>query len=112
VVRGGGGGTRPRTGAAPARTAILGSLGVDAATYAALAVLAPRERASIVAAVVERLDRRDVATIVGRDGPALDRLLVRARLRYMAAHAAAAGDVAPHGPFVDRLAAEAARAMR
>lgn len=112
VVRGAGGRTRPRAEAVPARTTILGSLGVDAATYAGLAALAPRERASIVAAVVERLDRRDVATIVGRDGAALDRLLVRARRRYMAAHAAAAGDAAPHGPLVERLAAEAARAMR
>ena len=97
---------------ASARTAILGSLGVDAATYAGLAVLAPRERASIVAAVVERLDRRDVATVVGRDGAALDRLLVRARLTYLAAHAAAAGDEPPHGPLVDRVAAGAARALR
>jgi DNA-directed RNA polymerase specialized sigma24 family protein len=78
----------------------------------ALGTLRLVERAAVIAAVVERLDLRDVATIVGEDGAALDRLLARARRRYAAAHAARAGDEVLPGPLVERIRAEAARSMR
>jgi DNA-directed RNA polymerase specialized sigma24 family protein len=91
----------------------LAELGIGEATLDSLATLDPRERAAIVASVVERFDRRDVATIVGRDGAALDRLLVRARRRFMRAHAARSHDTPPPGgPYVDRLAAVASHALR
>jgi DNA-directed RNA polymerase specialized sigma24 family protein len=91
----------------------LTELGVDAATYAALAALDARERAAIVASVVERFDARDVGMVVGRDGPSLDRLLVRARRRFMERYAAHEGGAPPPaGPYTDRLAAVAALALR
>jgi DNA-directed RNA polymerase specialized sigma24 family protein len=91
----------------------LTALGVDDATYAALAALAVRERAAIVASVVERLDARDVGVVVERDIPSLDRLLVRARRRFMERYAAhEAEGPPPAGPYADRLSAAAARALR
>jgi DNA-directed RNA polymerase specialized sigma24 family protein len=96
----------------PTRLQPLAELGVEPAVAGALGTLRHRERAAIIAAAVERLDRRDVATVVGADGAALDRLLGRARRRYAAAHAARAGDDVPRGPLVDRVTTEAARTMR
>lgn len=112
VVRTAGG--RHRVPQAPAdHYRALAELGIGEATLDSLATLDPRERAAIVASVVERFDRRDVATIVGRDGAALDRLLVRARRRFMRAHAARSPDTSPPGgPYVDRLAAVASHALR
>ena len=49
----------------------LAELGADAAMMRALASLSPRERAALLASDVERLDRRDVASVVARDGSAL-----------------------------------------
>ena len=90
----------------------LAELGVDPEVAGALGTLGHLERAAVIAASVERLDRRDVGTVVGRDGVALDRLLTRSRRRYAAAHAARAGEEIAAGPMVDRVRAEAARALR
>ena len=92
-------------------TRVLAELGVDERTFAGLAALDRRERAALVAASVERLDSRDVGTVVGRQGVALDRLLSRARARYAAAFAATSPPGGPDGPTVDRIRATAQRAM-
>ncbi|HET8777387.1 MAG TPA: hypothetical protein VFN76_06975 [Candidatus Limnocylindria bacterium] len=105
-----------RTSRGMPRTALgmqaLAGLGVDPEVAGALGTLGHLERAALIAASVERLDRRDVATVVGREGAALHRLLARARRRYAAAHAARAGDAPTGGPLVDRVRGEAVRAMR
>ena len=62
--------------------AALFNLGVDQATLAALSRMRHFERAALVAAVIERFDLRDVATIVGRSGPGVASLLRRARRTY------------------------------
>jgi DNA-directed RNA polymerase specialized sigma24 family protein len=95
----------------PADIGAVLDLGADETTVAALASLGRRERAALIAAVVERLDRRDVGTIVGRDGSSLDRLLVRSRERFMRLHAAAATDEPPDGPVSAHVQALARRAM-
>lgn len=99
---------RARRGTKPVDPRVLGDLGADAAVVAGLMLLAPRERAALIAVAIERLDRRDVATIVGRDGSSLDRLLRRARQRYIAGYIAVAPDaVAPDavsdGPVTARI---------
>jgi DNA-directed RNA polymerase specialized sigma24 family protein len=103
-----------RPGPAPDREAALAELGVDQAVLAGLQRLGTRERAAVIASTVERLDARDVATVVGRDGPRLDRLLRSARSRYLAVHAAAAAGRAmgANGPIGEHLDAVAAQAMR
>ena len=90
----------------------LAELGVDPEVAGALGTLSHLERAALIAASIERLDRRDVGTVVGRDGAALDRLLTQSRRRYAAGHAARASDEVLAGPLVDRVRAEAARALR
>lgn len=107
VVRASRGWSRPSTRLQP-----LSELGVEAAVAGALATLRHIERAAIIAEAIERLDRRDVATIVGEAGPAFDRLLARARRRYALAHAARAGAEVAAGVLVDRVRAEAMRALR
>ena len=97
---------------APTRIQPLAELGVEPAVAGALGMLRHIERAAVIAVVIERLDFRDVATIVGQEAAALDRLLARARRRYAAAHAARAGDEVVPGPLVERIRAEAARSMR
>lgn len=94
------------------RLAALGPLGVTAPVLAGLASLDRGERAAIIATWVERLDQRDAATIVGRDGDRLERLLRRARARFLDGHAAApAGGPVPAGPLADAVRSAAARAM-
>jgi DNA-directed RNA polymerase specialized sigma24 family protein len=91
---------------------VLLDLAADEPTVEALAALGRLERAALVASAVERLDRRDVAAIVGRDGEALDRLLRRARERFMRAHAGVAtGEPPVDGPIATRVRAIARRAM-
>lgn len=81
----------------------LADLGADAGVVAGLAVLDPRRRAALIASTIERLDRSDVATIVGRDGARLQRLLAEARSRYVAAYRRALPAPSAHGPITDRL---------
>ena len=69
-----------------------------------------------------RLDGRDVATVLGREGRALDRLVQRAMLAYLAAASAASaarreptqGENVPAlpGPITDRVHRAAERALR
>lgn len=89
----------------------LAELGADAATTRALASLSPRERAALVASDVERLDRRDVASVVAHDGSALEDLLRRARERYFRAYIEAAPGEVQDGPTVLRIRAIARRHM-
>lgn len=82
----------------------LGALGVDSAIGSGLSALDELERAALVASVVERLDLRDVAVVVGRDGSRLQRLLAGARRRYLRAYLAdARADESPPGPISTRL---------
>jgi DNA-directed RNA polymerase specialized sigma24 family protein len=102
------GGTEPRRSD---RVDALDRLGVDAAVFAGLEALSQRERAALIATAIERLDRRDAATIVDSDSQEFDRLVTRARRRYAAAHGAAAPEVMAHGPLGERVRAIAQRAM-
>ena len=112
VVRGAGG----RLGVADARPdrrrPALEELGVDGVALAGLSALGVRERAALVATTVERLDRRDVAQIVGMDGTRLERLVRRARRRALRAGGVAFDDRADaDGPLATRIRAIAARTM-
>jgi hypothetical protein len=94
----------------PTNPDALVELGCDDASAASLASLDRLERAALIASAVERLDRRDIGTIVGRDGGRLDRLVVRARERFVRTHSATAGEP-PDGPIVEHVRALARRAM-
>ena len=68
----------------------LEALGLSDATIAGLSCLRPLERAALIASVTERLDCRDVETIVGRTGTRLDRLLAEAQGKYAVGYTRAA----------------------
>jgi hypothetical protein len=70
----------------------FGDMSVDGAVISGLQALTSTERAALVASHVEGFDIRDVATIVGRDGGSLDRLMRRAAQKYAAAYVASAPD--------------------
>jgi len=89
---------------------VLLDLGVDEALVVAFGSSGRLERAALIASAVERLDRRDVASIVGREGSSLDRLLRGARVRLMRAYAETAAEP-PNGPIAARVQALARRAM-
>lgn len=89
---------------------VLFDLGVDDGLVVAFGSLGRLERAALIASTVERLDRRDVASIVGRDGSSLDRLLRRARERLMRAYADTAAEP-PEGPIASHVQSLARRAM-
>jgi DNA-directed RNA polymerase specialized sigma24 family protein len=92
--------------------AALNELGADAPVVAGLAALDRRERAAIIAASIERLDARDVSTIVDREGRSFEKLMTRARGRYASAYEAAADDEPSiEGPLAARLHEIAIRAM-
>ncbi len=112
VVRGMGRGLA--RGSAPGPAAGLVELDVRPAVRAGLSRLSPLERAVMVATFVERFDRRDVATIVGRDGAAFDRLVRRARREFTAGHAAARGPEARpvSGPVTTGIRRTAERALQ
>lgn len=86
---------------------------VDPAVIDGLAALSVSERAALIAADVERLDPRDVETVAGRGGAAGERLLVRARRRYVDGYASVpiAAEPGEDGLLVRRIHAVAARAM-
>lgn len=105
---------RRRRAPSPAEErAAVEELDVDPAVIDGLAALSVPERAGLIAADVERLDARDVETIVGRGGPALERLLARARRRYFDGYAAVpiAAEPFPDGLLIRRIRAVAARTM-
>ena len=89
---------------------VLLDLGVDEALVVAFGSLGRLERAALIASTVERLDRRDVASIVGREGSSLDRLLRRARERLMRAYAETSAEP-PDGPIAAHVQGLARRAM-
>jgi len=92
------------------RIASLVPLGVDDAMLAGLTTLERRERAALIAATIERLDRRDVAVIVGRDGRRLDNLLARARASYLDTYSrATVGRQPVAGLYARRIRAVAAQ---
>lgn len=94
------------------RLTALADLGITPPALAGLSGLSRIERAGLIATSIERLDARDVAIIVGRDGDRLDALLRRARQRYLRGASAAPDDLAgPLGPIGRRIAASAARTM-
>jgi DNA-directed RNA polymerase specialized sigma24 family protein len=95
----------------PVDVRALEDLGADGSVLAAIARLDRLERAALIASVVERLDRRDVATIVGRSGDGLDRLIRRARERYMRAHRTTPAEGGEDGPIVAHVREIARRAM-
>jgi DNA-directed RNA polymerase specialized sigma24 family protein len=94
------------------RLAALADLGVTPSALAGLSGLGRIERGGLIATSIERLDARDVATVVGRDGDRLDALLRRARQRYLRGATAAPDQLeGPPGPIGRRIAASAARTM-
>jgi DNA-directed RNA polymerase specialized sigma24 family protein len=105
---------RGRSADAPSAAGVdLQEIGVNAPILAGLSALTTRERGALVAASVERFDRRDVATIVDVDGARLDRLIGRARGRFAVAVADALDeDSMREGPWVARIRDIAARALR
>lgn len=98
--------------AGPGGQRTLEPLGVDPAAFAGLAALTLRERAALIADSIERLDRRDTATVVDLGGQRLDRLMQRARGRYVTTVADALDDGSfTDGPTAGRIRAVAARAL-
>lgn len=81
----------------------LAEIGADEGVITALGALDHLERAAIIASVVERLDPRDVAVVVGRDGSRLHRLIARGRQRYAAAYLGASPVEVQDGPIATRL---------
>ncbi len=95
-----------------ARLEALADLNVGPQALAGLSALRRVERAGLIATAVERLDRRDVAVIVNRDGERLDALLRRARRRYLdGATATPDAPANPSGPIGERIAGSVARTM-
>jgi DNA-directed RNA polymerase specialized sigma24 family protein len=101
-----------RRRAGPEDRQALAELGVDAAMFAGLSGLTTRQRAALVADSVERLDRGDVATVVGINGARLDRLIRSVRDRYAVAVASGLDDeTSADGPTATRIRTLAARAL-
>jgi hypothetical protein len=71
------------------RRAALTALGVDAATFDTLATFTPLERATLVAAVIERLDPRDVEVVLQANAAAVYRQTASVRRRFIERRAAA-----------------------
>lgn len=75
------------------RRAILLRLGTTETSAAALERLSLDERAALVAGSVERFSNADVATILGRDANASQRILRSARQHYLDAASRLTHDV-------------------
>ena len=92
--------------------AALEPLDATRAAIDGLASLTVRERAALVAADIEGLDPRDVEVVIGKGARDLERLLHRARQRYMRAHAASpVADAPARGPLATRIQDVAERAL-
>jgi DNA-directed RNA polymerase specialized sigma24 family protein len=90
----------------------LHRIGVTPAAAAGLAALSGKERAALIAGDIERLDRRDAATVIGAGGREFSRVIARARRRYVEAFVAASADApVADGPIVRHLRGEAARLL-
>lgn len=97
---------------AVARLDALEPLGVSMDVLTGLASLGVLERAALIGSAIERLDDRDVGTIVGRSGSRLQALLHRARQAFLDACATAPdGSSGPGGPLTELVRSTAARAM-
>ncbi|MDQ3345159.1 MAG: hypothetical protein M3473_02520 [Chloroflexota bacterium] len=97
----------------PAAIRALGDLGADASVVTALGILSRRERAALIATDVERLDQRDVGTIIGADGADLGQMIKRARSRYAQAFAASSNQKPfVSGPLTAKILAARDRALR
>lgn len=94
--------------------AAMARIGIGASRFAGLSALDPCERAALLANDVEGLDFRDVATVVGCGPRSLERLLERARRKYVVARAKAAQAHHPSSRRRWRFAVEqrAARMLR
>lgn len=86
-----------RSPSTTARRAALQRLGVDEATFDALARLSPVGRAAVAATIIERFEPMDVETILGTSAGDARRLVARANRRYLAA-AADNGDASAPAP--------------
>jgi len=102
---------RRRPISAPPSLPVLAELGADEPIVAGLAALDPHERAAFIASSIERLDQRDVAVVVGRDGSRLERFLARARRRYLVAYQRADPTATADGPIADQVDEAARRAI-
>lgn len=65
------------------RRAALTALGVDQATFDVLAGMTPVERATLVAAVIEGLDERDLEVVLGMNPAGVHRRAVAIRRRFL-----------------------------
>jgi DNA-directed RNA polymerase specialized sigma24 family protein len=83
----------------------LEPIGVSGSVADALGALDITQRAALIAADIERMDIRDVDTVLGRSPTAGARLLAAARRRYVTAFKGPAG---ASGPLAQRIAAIAA----
>jgi len=97
---------------APQGRAVLAHLGVDDAGFAALRELGPSERAALVAGWIEKLDPRDLETVLGVGPAAVLRRLRSSRQRYLEAYlrgapesTSVAADARRTGPIADRIRA-------
>lgn len=91
----------------------LEELDVTGAALRGLSVLTLLERAALIATVIERMDGRDVSTVVSRTGERLERLLQRAIRRYLAAATELVTDLDDQpGAVRRRVAAATARTLR
>lgn len=91
--------------------AALRDLGVEEHTRVGLGALDRTARAVLVLADIERMDHRDVAAVIGRPGPTVERILQRARLRFAVAAARELPADEVTTPTVERVRTTAARAM-
>lgn len=98
-----------RTRRSPAGIGVLEELGARRSVVDALDELGKRERAAVIARLVEGLELRDVGTIIGREGRALDRVLDRGIRRYVAALGAIDPQERQRGGPVTRRLEDAAR---
>jgi DNA-directed RNA polymerase specialized sigma24 family protein len=87
----------------------LEQTGVSGFVADALGALDVTQRAALISADIERMDLRDVDTVVGRSAAAGARLLADARRRYVAAYK---GHADAAGPLAQRIAAIAASVGR
>jgi hypothetical protein len=93
------------------RAEVLEQLHVDLPLIDALSALDLRQRAALVAHDVERLDIRDVATVVGAHGEDLQRLLSHARAQLISAFTGEVPTDTSQGAIATKIRDAAARVL-